>query len=396
MRAMPKGLPEFLDKSTLKRRCASAGIPPSRAGLLAPLADAISGDPALLALAWYLHWRILINPGSGVPWGCPPLDKKLGRREGLFHLLIALDWPELLARYHRKLGYPAAVTAETIREISSFESAHIFGQGRPGIYPHMCAWLSTYLVGPFVRLGRFEYQLREFHGEYTAFRRGRDGAVVALADNGAGVDKEGLLAGGPVKRAWTASFRKGRAFFRGNPVDPGRGRIIRRKTALSRREWRSVLGKGDTVLNIHIPFGGGMDWRKVVDSLKMARAFFTRHHRNRRIKAVVLTTWFMDPRLADILPPDANPVKLQRACYLCPSLPGPGGLWNVFQCHIADTPLGRLPARTRVQRAIIRFLMRGGIWHGGAMFILLEDIPALREGAYSSRFAGLAGELGLD
>jgi hypothetical protein len=259
----------------------------------------------------------------------------------------------------------------------------------------MCAWLRSYLVEPFVRLGRFEYQFTGFDDGFTAFRRVRDGAVLALAGKGARVDCDGLRMGDKGRGGWTASFRQDRTSFTGNPIDPGKGRILRRKVRLSREEWKPVLTDGDTVINLHIPYGGGMDWDKVVDSLKRAAAFFAKYHRNRPIKAVVLSTWFMDPRLAEILPPDANPLKFQRACYLCPSWPDPDGIWFIFQRSISDTLPDKLPAKTSVQRAIIGFLKKGGTWHGGSMFVLPRDMVSLREGTYRDRFALLARELEL-
>ena len=393
MAAMPKGPLPFLDKASLKWRCMASGISPELAGLLAPMADTIAADPVLRAFAWYMHWRIFVNPKGGVAWGGPSLDKRLGKREGLFHLLLSLDWPEHLFAYHRKLGYPAEVTIETIKEIACYVQMYTDGKGTPGMYLGQCAWLGKYLDEPFVRLGRFEYQMTGFDDGFTAFKRTRDGAVIVLAENGAGVDADGLRAGGKIKAVWTTKYRVDRTSFRGNPIDPRRGRILRKELRLSRKEWKAVIKGGDTVANLHIPYGGGMDWEKVVESLQRTVAFFAKYHPKRPIKAVVLSTWFMDPRLADIVPPDANPLKFQRACYLCPSWPDPGGLWFIFQRDVKTTPPDQLPAKTSVQRALIGFLKKGGTWHGGSMFVLPEDAAAPREGAYGRDFDRLVREL---
>jgi hypothetical protein len=52
---------------------------------------------------------------------------------------------------------------------------------------------------------------------------------------------------------------------------------------------------------------------------------------------LVVNTWFMDPRLAELLPVKANPVRLQRAAYLYPVPAGQGGLWFVFLQDIDKT-----------------------------------------------------------
>jgi hypothetical protein len=395
MAAMPGGDLPFLDKSLLELKCIGAGISPELAKPLAGMADTIAADPTLGAFAWYMHWRIFVNPKGGVGWGAPSVDKRLGKREGLFGLLLSLEWPKRLFAYHRKLGYPAEVTIETIKEIACYVQMYTDGNGTPGMYLGQCAWLGKYLAEPFVRLGRFEYQMTGFDDGFTVFKRARDGAVIALAENGAGVDADGLRAGGKIKAVWTTRYKVDRTSFRGNPIDPRRGRILRKAVRLSRKEWKTVIKGGDTVANLHIPYGGGMDWWRVADSLQRTVAFFAKYHPRTPIKSVVLSTWFMDPRLADILPPDANPLRFQRACYLCPSWPQPGSIWFIFQRDVTKTPPNKLPAKTSIQRALIGFMKKGGVWHGGSMFVLPEDAATPREGAYGDRFARLASELGL-
>jgi hypothetical protein len=134
-----------------------------------------------------------------------------------------------------------------------------------------------------------------------------------------------------------------------------------------------------------------MDWDKVADSLRKCVAFFAKYHPRKPIKAVVLGTWFMDPRLQDILPHGANPLRFQRACYLVPTWPDPGGLWFIFQRDMKSTPPHKLPAKTSVQRALVAFLKKGKTWHGGGMFILPGDAASPREGRYSAGFARVLG-----
>ena len=134
-----------------------------------------------------------------------------------------------------------------------------------------------------------------------------------------------------------------------------------------------------------------MNWEAMADSLRQAMEFFTRHHPERPVAAVVLSTWFMDPQLADLLPSEANPLRLQRAGYLYPVLPWQGGLWFVFLKDTFDPTT--LPRETSLQRAIAGFLDHGGIWKGGGWFILPGDIPGFSEGRYREGFAALLASL---
>ncbi|MCX7935964.1 MAG: acyltransferase domain-containing protein, partial [Planctomycetota bacterium] len=193
MAARPAGELPFLALDTLAGRIKAAGLSADRYQPLADMARTIASDPALSALAWYLFWRVFCAPEKGQPWGAPSLLKRLGNQAGLFYELLALEFPSRLYAYHRTLGYPPEVTEETIKQISSYEGNHLRGRSCPGIYERQFPWLATYLIQPYVRLGRLEYQLHPYGGGVQVWRRSSDGAVLALAEDGARVAANGLL-----------------------------------------------------------------------------------------------------------------------------------------------------------------------------------------------------------
>jgi len=388
MTAMPEGPLPFLAPETLAARREQNGLPAARDPLLREMAATVAADPPLLALAWYLHWRVFVIPGRGVSWGAPPLTGRLGSRAGMFYELLALEFAPRLAARHREWGYPASVTAQTVKQVAAYESNHLRGRGEPGIYENQFPWFATYLAMPHVRLGRLEFQLCSYEGGVSVWRRAADGQVLALAEDGARVMDDGLLAGAADTGFWTATRREDEQTVEGFPVDPA-GRILRQRVVLRRPEWTPVFSKGTTVLNLHIPAGGGMTWESVCDSFRQAQPFFTRHHPDRPFAALVVGTWFMDPRLADILPASANPLRMQRACYLFPIPPGPGGLWFVFLRDTVACDPATLPRDTSLRRALADFLASGKRWHGGGMFVLPEDLANPREGCYTEQFAAL-------
>ncbi len=305
-------------------------------------------DPALAQLAWYMYWRIFVAPEHGVPWGAPTLEARLGALAGAFYQLLALEFPARLAEVHRQRNYPAQTTAETIQQILAFDGNHRRGRGRPGIYASQFCWLATYLVDPYVRLGRLEFQLHGYGGGVHVWQRTRDGAVLALAEDGVRVDSRGLCLApeAPEDEGWRTHYREEPDTVLGHPVDPA-GYLLPTPVHLPREEWTPRLRRGDTVIDMHIPAGGGMTWDACVESFRRALDFFPRYHPDRPFTALALTTWFMDPQLADLLPPSANPLRLQRACYMYPTSPAPGGLWFVF----LQPTTGPCPAAARHQPA---------------------------------------------
>jgi hypothetical protein len=373
MAARGPGTPPFLDLSTLATRREAAGLPEDRDALLVDMATQVAGDPALSAFAWYLHWRVFLAPEKGVPWGIPMLMDRLGDRAGAFYLLLALEFPSRLAAWHRRLGYPSVIAA-TLQQISCFEANHVRGRGRPGLYGTQYAWLASYLVDPYVRLGRFEFQLHAYGGGVSAWRREADGQVLALAEQGVRLDDKGQLLNktAPPEAGWTASLEETSEAVTGFHVDP-EGHVIRKSVRLDRAAWKPSLHKGMDVLDLHIPPGGGMTWEAFTDSIGQALDFFARYHADRPFAALTCNTWFLDPQLADLLPCNANPLRLQRAVYLYPIGWDAGGLWFVFLCDTVNVDAATLPRDTALQRALAEFLSAGGKWNCGGMFVAKED-----------------------
>ena len=396
MAARPSGDLAFLDRATLvSRRCAAGLAADADAPLLAAATVAVA-DPALAQLAWYLHWRVFVAPEKGIPWGAPTLEPRLGPLAGAFYLLLSLEFPACLAALHRQRGYPPEAATETSQQIASYDGNHRRGRGCPGMYESQFPWLATYFTDPYVRLGRFEFQLHGYGGGVSAWRRTWDGAVLALAEEGTRVDAEGLRLrhDAPPAEGWTAHLAEEQTAVTGNPIVPT-GQIMQGTVRLDRREWRSCLRQGDIVLDLHIPAGGGMDWDSCVDSFRRALDFFSRYHPDKAFAAVVVSTWFMDPRLAELLPATANPLRLQRATYLHPTHPEPGGLWFVFLRPMAAPDPATLPRDTSLRRALAAFLDSGRTWHGGGMFLLREDMCEPCDGRYRQGFPDLCRELGL-
>ena len=396
MSAMPEGALPFLDPAAIPARRAAAGLPAERDALLLGVAAAADSDAALRCFAWYLHWRVFVVPEQGVPWGAPLLIQRLGERAGAFYEVLALEFVPRLTVWHRHLGYPRTVTAQTIQQIASFETNHLRGRGHPGIYESQFPWLASYLVQPYVRLGRFEYQLHPYGGGVCVWKRTTDGQVLALAEDGTRVADDGLLLAddAAATAGWTARLEETREAISGYPVDPA-GRILRKQVSLDCAAWTPCFRKGATVLDLHIPAGGGMSWEAMVDSFRQALDFFPQYHADQPLSALVVNTWFMDPRLEDLLPAEANPLRLQRAVYLYPVPPAPGSLWFVFQRNTATADPVSLPRDTSLRRQLAGFLESGRTWNGGGMFLLPDDMRNPREELYRDRFRELQIELEL-
>ena len=391
MAARPACLLSFLNPQTLVSRREAAGLPADVDASLRNITRIIREDAALTQLAWYIHWRFFLGPECGSIYGFPALEKRLGILSGAFYELLALEFPVRLAAIHQQRGYPTSVTQETIKQLTAFDGNHRGGNGCPGIYASQFSWLGTYFRDPYIRLGRLEFQLHPYGGGVHVWRREGDGAVLALMDDGVKVNSVGLQqAHNDPTEGRVTCYIEEETEVSGNPVDPA-GFILPETICLARKDWKQVLQRGITVLDLHIPAGGGMTWEACVDSFQRALAFFPQYHPEQPFVAVVVYTWFMDPRLRDLLPYEANPLRLQRACYLYPSAQDQGGLWFIF-LQPTDLP-EHLPRNTSLRRVLAEFLENGGVWHSGCMFLLKEDMANPEEGHYLEMFKALREDL---
>lgn len=392
MAAAPPDPTGVLAGSDLVTRRRALAIDDDADAAIAAAAAALRGDADLARFAWYLHWRTFVAPQHGCAWGVPDLPGRHAALSGGLYLLLALEFAPRLQALHRRRGYPEAVTAETVLEARCFDGNHRAGAGRPGIYARQFPWFASYLVDdPYVRLGRLEFQLHAWGGGGVVAWRRDDGLQVALAEDGLEVGDDGLRVRG--SGAFRTRLEEDAGQVCGHPVDPA-GRILPWRTRLPRPRWSPLLRRGDTVLDVHIPAGGRMDWASCQDSFRRAHAFFLAHHGDRPAHAAVCSTWFLDPRLAELLPAEANPLQLARAVHLFPVQPDPEALWFVFQ---RPTPPGvdvaTLPQDTGLRRSLAGFLAGGRSWNCGGMYALWDDLPQLRDGLYRERWQEVSAVL---
>ncbi len=386
--ARPVGGLPFLDVTSIPARRAACGLAPDADAGLLRVAQRIAEDEQLQTYAWFLFWRIFRDPEPGYMRPGPDLWPLLGELSGPFHQLIALEFAPAVERLHRSRGYPAEVTAATLAAVAGHDGNHRRGQGCPGSYSSQLPWLRMYVHEPYVRLGRLEFEITTFPHQFTVWRQRHDRTVLMLAAEGVRVQADGLVLPDSADAAsgWTTQVQHDSNSITGHIVDPA-GFIQRKTITLQTAAWELLAKQGDTILAMHIPPGGGMELQQCADSYRRAVDFFTRYHPERQPKLIGCSTWFLDPRLSEILSADANPLRLQRCQYLHPIRPlASGGLWFVFLQRDLSNPQ-QLPRDSSLRRSLADFLAAGKTWHGGGAFVPFDEADDLREQRYRQPFA---------
>jgi hypothetical protein len=196
----------------------------------------------------------------------------------------------------------------------------------------------------------YVYAYLALTGVVTGYHRdhGIAGAVsrVTLGDLGRNlaVDRRMHGEGWPVMQSWLTLHARGGVYELG----------------------RLQYQRGGTALGLHIPESGPLTPEDVTASLDRARAFFPRHYPQERYTAFSCGSWLLDPQLLEYLPGDCNIARFQRRFELEPYEEPEGQDADVevrrFVFRTLTTPLGQLPRRTVLQRAIVDHLKAGRHW----------------------------------
>jgi hypothetical protein len=385
--SQPTGALTLIHPAAVIARRKALGLPEEAEVVLLAMAERVGENSALQALLWYLNWRLFCDATCGSPSTPPDLTPTLGDQSGCFYLLVALEFAPALAARHRALGYPDEVTTWTLLKIKNNYENHRFGTGLVGHFPSQLSFLRTFFDSPHVRLGRLAFQIVPFEPFFeptVEFRRHRsDRTLLALIKDGTRIDEEGLVARSDEPEAWTARLCRREDGVEGFPVDPA-GRVLRHSVHVDSR-WERFLCDGEEILSLHIPPGGSMDLVSVQESCRLAVSFFETYHNDRPVRAIACRTWFLDPRLAELLPHTANSLSFQRCFYLYPTEPkGDGGLWPIFLRDTAD--LAKIPRETSLQRSLASFLASGRRWTGGCSLLPIDEARRLSQNRYKKLF----------
>jgi hypothetical protein len=205
-------------------------------------------------------------------------------------------------------------------------------------------------------------------------------------------DPEGHARAGATAEGWTSRLVIEEEQVTGYPISPA-GVAIYREVQLPLDRWQRVLAKGDPVIEVHIPFGGGMTPERCADSMRQALEFFPRYFLERVFVGFTCGSWILNPDLAELYSPTSNMVLWQRELYLFPwPSNGKAGLFFLFGEDDVDTATA--PRDTSIRRAVLDHLAAGRPLRNGGMFLLTEDFPHFGTQYYRTHWppAGLVSD----
>lgn len=355
-------------------------IDPAVDPFLHEVSQAILANPALKQLWWHCYnllFHHLDYQGAQVRhW--PSLEHLLGAQHGVFYLLLTMGIVPLTRAAHARRGIPDYVAAEGLpgNMQECVGNYRMLNPGRFGVDLRVIYWLRHDTAGELMRLGRIEYMNRPFTGQLQAFRHRHSGQVLALAEEGVAYTAEGYVHGYGTEApadGWTSRLTFTGKSVRGYRLSP-LGHATQELVELPLADWQCALKKGDHVLEMHIPGGGGFTPELCRASMQQAVEFFPRYFPERPFVGLGCQSWILNPQIAQIYRPDSNMVLWQQELYLYP-VPSSGrdGLHFLFATDQIDPATA--PRDTSMRRAFLDWLASGKRLMAGGAFLLTEDLP---------------------
>ena len=143
---------------------------------------------------------------------------------------------------------------------------------------------------------------------------------------------------------------------------------------------RPDLAPGDSVMNLHIPASGALTREMCLASLRRMRDFAAEFHPEEEYRAVVCTSWLLDPRFRELLKPGSNILQFQQLGHLIP-LPEKDETeevrWRIWGEAGRSMPAEELPVTNSMERGVAGFLAAGGKFRSGLLVIFRDELPGL-------------------
>jgi hypothetical protein len=389
--------PPFLRPEEVLENRDWCGLGPELAPLLLQAAQRIVADPALLRLAWHCYCLMYDHLEYQEIRRWPTLRQAMGEQRGIFYLLICMGMAQRVRGVHRAMGVPEKVTRETCSAVAAMVARYRREPGHPlGVHLNTAYWLRHHTAGRLFRHGRMEYMIQPSWDHAPIYRHRLTGAVIVLAEDGVRYNRAGYVdgAGGvtDLEYGWVAALTTDGDAVVGYPVSP-HGIAIRQQVRLEQALWERQVHKGDPVLEMHIPEGGGMSLDRCIDSMRRAVPFFRHHFPDKPFRVIECRSWILNPGLEDIPLSSDNLVRFQRELYLYPlASTGRDGLWFIFLQDPVDPATA--PRDTSLRRGVADWMLAGNTWRSGGMLFLVEHLDHLGTQYYRSHWPP-AG-LGLD
>lgn len=350
---------DILNAGVLKGWLAELSFCDEAIGVLTETVNKINNDPELTNyFKSYYKNEVLTGNWKNV-WDIQEPDKKVhevfGECYTLFYLVCYLNYIEITKEKYKSYNIPKEIYISTLKDIS------VWLNNWRKMYGYWCmrnlGWIWRHLDAELFRIGRLQYQLVRYSGDYIAFKKSSTGTIVVFSTTPISVNNDGNEKGAGGRNddieAFKSTFYENRYFIKGTPITPY-GKVLEKEAKLLKTEWIPVLSKNDHILEIHIPRAEHLSIDDCKASYEKALLFYNDHFKIRDITGLACHTWMFTPQLEDMLSAESNIIKFQREFYLLPNAGNYQFMWNfVFD---EKTTVENAPQDTYLRRKLLEYV----------------------------------------
>ena len=330
--------------------------------VLARTAETISNDAVLAEYACKLYKEFTTGVNS-FSKHLVPVDKLGDAANQIFFLTVLSAIPTALKRY-RSQETPEDIIAATLN-FSGIANSNGDTANTIKFHPCQVGYCRSYYKAEIYQLGRFHFKLHKDKRDLPAvvINRKNPSQKVLLAADQTFCDDRGFVDN--EKPTWLTRASLSEKSISGNIINAD-GTAGKECAEFSSDEWSWQYG-ARTVIDMHIPAGGGMKPEISRESLKKAFRFFSG-----KAQVIYCNSWILNPDLQGLAGTD-NMTALMKMGHLFPVRSGDKeGMFFLFGYESDD--FDSLPQETTLQRSAVEFMKKGGKLRAGGIFFFDDEI----------------------
>ncbi len=242
--------------------------------------------------------------------------------------------------------------------------------GKPCFTKDSFSLFRLYVYTNYLWFSRMRFEIHKgFNRNVKVFRDGSGNVRILMHD--AVLHRDGNILGAigytDEAGAFDADFRETEDYYEGYAVNPETGLAETKRTRLSKKDWTCILQPGDTLLKVHIPYGGKLSKQACNADYARAKATFQKCYPEYDFKGFICNTWLLCPALTTFLKKDSNITLFQEPYHIFPAKNmAPDVFLYVYDKMVTsadEVDFAALPEDNSMRRGVKQLLLGGTYIH---------------------------------
>ena len=290
--------------------------------------------------------------------------------------LAFLSMADYTAEVLKSRGIPEEVILKILRNLPNGVDTHRkCYNGKDGFMDFN--WNQRMIDGNLIPIKRLVAEVESKFAPNACVFVNDEGEALTMAD-GVKLHKSGFIFGvtgyKDEEGSWFADIKETEDSYIGYAYN-SKGMVDSAPVTLPKNKWRKIVSKGDKVIDLHIPGGGGLTPELVDESLKEIKAFISKHYPEYNYEVFQCWSWLCDPQLIEILGEDTNISKF-TARFTPIRVPDDSMpvFRFVFNIPHSNFKIEDLPENTTLERKLKKHFLSGKRIYGTAGYFLKSDV----------------------